>query len=142
MENWIIPCSIKVYDVIEHFKTHNHIVWRNAFTIQPGDIAYIYVGSPYSEIKFKCKVVSDVIDDETLQANAYAIPKRKVHSFFSKKDKYIELEYISSFPDRALPLNDLREHGLGQVQIQARIDRKLQAYIDSVEELVSAGKEK
>ena len=30
-------------------------------------------------------------------------------------------------------LNDLRENGLGQVQIQARTDRRLQAYISSTE---------
>lgn len=143
MEKWIIPCSIKIYDVIEHFKNNRHIVWRNAFTIRPGDIAYIYVGSPYSEIKFKCRVIADVTEDEKkLQENSYAIPAKKVHNFFSKKDKYIELEYLDAFPEHKLTLAKLREHGLGQVQIQARTDRRLQAYIDSVEdELMEAGKE-
>lgn len=133
MENWIIPCSMKVYDVIEHFEKNNTIVWRNAFTIQPGDIVYIYVGSPYSEIKYKCKMISVVTDEKKLQDNSYAIAKKKVNNYFSKKEKYMELEYLCKYPDGTFPLQTLREHGLGQVQIQARTDRRLQAYIDSVE---------
>lgn len=45
-EHWIIPCSVKVYDIIEHFKKQNLVVWKNSFTIRKGDIAYIYIGSP------------------------------------------------------------------------------------------------
>lgn len=140
-ENWIIPCSTKVYNVDEHFKNNKTIVWRNAFTICPGDIAYIYVGAPFSEIKYKCRVISNVIDEEQLKANAYAIPKKKVNNYFSKKDKYVELELIFTFPEHALTLANLRRHGLGQVQIQARTDRRLQEYIDSIEDELHAGKE-
>ena len=42
-EHWIIPCSVKVYDIIEHFKKQNLVVWKNSFTIRKGDIAYIYI---------------------------------------------------------------------------------------------------
>ena len=133
-ENWIIPCNIKVFDVISHFKTNKRVVWKNAFTIRKGDIAYLYLGRPYGEIRYKCMVVNDAVDEELLQANAYAIPAKKWNYYFSKKEKYIEMEYVREFPEGMLTLEKLREHGLGQVQIQARTDRKLQQFINECEE--------
>lgn len=56
-EKWIIPCNIKVYDVIEHFKSSKRIVWKNSFTIHPGDVAYLYLSAPFSEIRYKCLVI-------------------------------------------------------------------------------------
>lgn len=132
-ENWIIPCNTKVFDIVSHFKTHKRVVWKNSFTICKGDITYIYIGSPYSEIRFKCVVVNDKVDDELLKQNAYAIPAKKSNNYFSKKEKYIEMEFLCEFPENALPLKTLKEHGLGQVQIQARTDCRLQMFLDEVE---------
>lgn len=132
-ENWIIPCNIKVFDVISHFKTNKRVVWKNAFTIRKGDIAYLYLGRPYGEIRYKCMVVNDAVDEELLQANAYAIPAKKWNNYFSKKEKYIEMEFVREFPEGMLTSEKLREHGLGQVQIQARTDRKLQQFINECE---------
>lgn len=132
-ENWIIPCNVKVFNVIEHFKDSKTVIWKNSFTMKKGDIAYIYIGNPISEIRYKCMVISDEVDKRTLSENVYAILAKKSNNYFSKKEKYVELEYICEFPAKTFPLNDLRKNGLGQVQIQARTDRRLQAYISSVE---------
>ena len=78
IEHWIIPCNLKVFDVIAHFKANKQVVWKNSFTIKAGDIAYIYLGQPYSEIKYKCRVISNDVDDELLNKNAYAIPAKKI----------------------------------------------------------------
>ena len=136
-EKWIIPCNIKVYDVIEHFKRNKRIVWKNSFTIRPGDVAYLYLSAPYSEIRYKCLVENDVTDEDTIQQNSYAIPAKKSNNFFSKKEKYVELEFICEYPQGALPLEKLKENGLGQVQIQARIDRRLQHFLNTIEEQVN-----
>lgn len=138
-ENWIIPCNIKFFDLIKHFETNKTVVWRNAFTIHEGDTAYIYIGSPYSEIRYKCRVISDQVDESLLQANSYAIPAKKSNNYFSKKEKYIVMEYICEYPKSTFTLKNLREHGLGQVQIQARTDRRLQAYLTDVETQLKNG---
>lgn len=140
-EHWIIPCNVKVFNVIEHFKDKRTVIWKNSFTMKKGDIAYIYIGSPYSEIRYKCRVINDEVDEQTLKSNSYAIPAKKSNNYFSKKEKYVELEYICSFKEKIFPLSVLRENGLGQVQIQARTDRKLQAYITSVEERIIGGED-
>ena len=98
-ENWIIPCNVKFFDVITHFKENKRVVWKNSFTIQKGDTAYLYLSNPYGEIRYKCIVVNDKVDDELLRANSYAIPPKKSNNYFSKKEKYIELEYVREFPE-------------------------------------------
>lgn len=132
-EHWIIPCNVKVFNIIEHFRERKTVIWKNSFTIMTGDVAYIYLGSPYSEIKYKCNVISTDVDENKLRDNAYAIPAKKSNNYFSKKEKYIEMEYVCEYPEKTFPLEDLRAHGLGQVQIQARTDRRLQQYLDAEE---------
>lgn len=44
LEKWIIPCNVKRFNVIEHFKNNDTVVWKNSFTIHAGDIVYIYLG--------------------------------------------------------------------------------------------------
>lgn len=134
VEKWIIPCNVKRFNVIEHFRTNDTVVWKNSFTIRTGDIAYIYLGSPHGEIRYRCVVISDIVDEETLQNNKYAIQEQPSHNYFSKKIKYIQMKLDREYPEGSLPLATLREHGLGQVQIQARLDRNLRKYLDSVDE--------
>ena len=60
----------------------------------------------------------------------------------SKKEKYIVLELEKEYPDNLLPLSVLKEKGLGQVQIQARVDRRLLKYIETTEEMLSLKEKK
>lgn len=139
LEKWIIPCNVKRFDVIEHFKTTDTVIWKNSFTIKTGDIVYIYIGAPYGEIRYRCVVISNNVDDDTLQANQYAIQEKPYNNYFSKKIKYVQLKLDIEFPTGLFTLSKLREHGLGQVQIQARADRNLRAYIESVEATLTKG---
>ena len=133
-ENWIIPCNIKLFDAISHFRKTKVAVWKNSFTIHSGDKAYIYIGAPYGEIRFLCEVIAEEVDDRTLKENAYAIPAKPSHNYFSKKVKYVVLRLVTEYPSGVLTLTKLKERGLGQVQIQARTDRKVQQFIDQVDE--------
>ena len=57
--------------------------------------------------------------------------------------KYIEMEFVCEYPEGVFTLEKLREHGLGQVQLQARTNRQLQQYLDNVEGslLIDGGEE-
>lgn len=128
-ENWIVPCSVKFFDVVKHFEENDTIVWRKVSAIKKGDTAYIYIGAPYSEIRYKCHIVDDDVDEKTLQSNEYAI--RKTES--GKRQKYIKMKLDHVYDDGELSLDKLRANGLGQTQIQARTDRRLQAFISDVD---------
>lgn len=128
-ENWIVPCSVKFFDVVKHFEENDTIIWRKVSALKKGDTAYIYIGAPYSEIKYKCHIVDDDVDEKTLQKNKYAI--RKTES--GKRQKYIKMKLDYVYDDGELSLDKLRANGLGQTQIQARTDRRLQVYISDVD---------
>jgi len=139
VEKWIIPCNIKRFNVIEHFQTSNTVIWKNSFTIKKNDIVYIYLGAPYGEIRYRCSVIDDVIDEEVLQLHQYAIQEAPSNNYFSKKIKYVQLRLECEFPEKTFTLEKLRKNGLGQVQIQARADRKLRTFIESIEGVMEKG---
>ena len=133
---WIIPCNLKHFDVVSHFESHTTVVWRNSFSIRNGDVAYIYLSAPFSEIRYRCNVIAEEVDDEMLQENTYAIPTKTSNNFYSKRVKYIVLELDQTFPEGTFKLGELKNHGLGQVQIQARADRKLREFMFSREKQI------
>ena len=142
IDMWVVPCNTKKFDVISHLKEESTVVWKNAFTIQTGDIVYLYLSAPYSEIKYKFVVESVNISEEQLQEHSYAIVKEPSHNFFSRKTKYMSMKLEKEFPEQYLPLSVLKCHGLNQVQIQARDDRTLKKFLLSKEdELLKGGEE-
>ena len=132
VENWIVPCNIKYYDVVKHLNENDYIVWRRVSAIRKGDIVYLYIALPYQEIKFRCLVVDDDVDEKTVENNSYAIKT----SSSGKKSHYILLKKEYAYKEGTFRLAELKANGLGQTQTQARTDRKLQAFIDSVNETI------
>ncbi len=137
---FIMPCNVNYYDIISHFENSETIVWKRSCSIHLGDIVYIYVGKPYSEIKYRCEVINENVDDETLEKNKYAIPTESRQSYFRshriqqyRTYKYVQLKLERTFPEGALSLLTLKEHGLGQVQKQARVSKELREFIRNIE---------
>lgn len=133
-ETWIIPCNTRFFDVESYYRHHNEVVWKNYFTIKPGDTVYIYVGGAIRQIKYRCRVVNACIDDVTLKEHTYAVMPKKSNNFFSRREKYMLMEFEYEYPNGALLYEDLKKHGLGQVQLQARADRRVVQYIENVNE--------
>lgn len=130
IEHWIIPCNVNFFDVIEHFTTNKFVVWNVPYSIKVDDEVYLYIGKPYGEIKYKCIVVEDNIDKETINLNQYAIPKRKISMAFSRRTKYIKMQLVHEYDEGELSLSKLRECGLGQVQVPARTSFMVQELLD------------
>lgn len=131
MNHWIIPCSPKYFDVVEHFNKSDMIVWKRSSAIEIGDVVYIYVGKPYGQIKYKCTVVDDRVNKDTLSSNSYAILSR-----FEDNVRYVQLKKESEYANGILLLNDLKCHGVGQVQRQARAYKTTIEYIAQFEKEV------
>lgn len=124
-ETWVFPCNVKFFNIFDHFKKRNTVVWKRRGSVHTGDVVYIYLGSPYKEIKYKCHVIADDISEEKVQMNSYAIPKK-----VSGTPHYIELELDQTFEEGKYPYEVLKENGLGQVQIPARASRRLKPFLD------------
>lgn len=118
--NWFFPCRVQFYDVIRHLEERHEILWNQPVQLQVGDAVYIYVGSPYSAIKFKCIVSQiDVVDAEVIKKNSYAVRGG------SKNQKFALLRLEKEFLDNEYPIRYLRENGHNQYQKQCHINDKL-----------------
>lgn len=128
MTSWTIICNIDYYDIFSAFDKLEKIEWKQTTSIKVGDIVYIYIGKPFQEIRFKCRVnkvripyTDTSIDDSEFTSDSPAY----VHD-----GTYMEIELIEKFEAGMFPYSELRENGLKNIQRASRISPKLQAYLD------------
>lgn len=126
MEYWVIPCNTRFFDIVDHFSKNTKVVWKNDSSISEGDCVFLYLGAPLSQIKYKCKVLDVDVCEEILTQNQYAI---RGNDKYKKRQKYMMLEMEKEFKDGVYTFSELKSEGLGQVQKQARVDRRLKAYL-------------
>lgn len=127
-EKWIVPCNTHFFDIVSYLNDNDTVVWKKSYGIKNNDTVYIYVGKPYSEIKYRCKVIDDHVSIEVLQRNRYAVTYKA-----NRTTPYMLLKLEYCYPSGSLPLLALKENGLGQIQRQARVYKTTSDFIDSIE---------
>lgn len=127
-EIWIIPTNPKYFDVEKHLEKSSELVIKKTKMINIGDIAYIYVASPVSQIKYKGIVANCDCDEEILSKHSYA---RTIQN--NGPTKYFLVKIEKTFDDNTYKYSDLKEHGIGQVQNVARASRQIKEYFKQVE---------
>lgn len=55
-EAWLIPANPKYFDIVDAFEREDEIIWKQSAKLKAGDIAYMYVGAPYSAVMYQCIV--------------------------------------------------------------------------------------
>ena len=132
MENWILPCNVRFFDVEKHFEEHDTVVWKRGASTKEGDVVYLYLGAPYSQILYRCIVEKEELTKEEVEENKYA-----VRAGATPKTKYMLLKLEYKYKEGTMTLDKLREHGLGQTQKQARTSRSVQGFINSINKTIS-----
>lgn len=112
---WVVPASVKRYDVVSHFKKYDTITWRQTTDIQLHDIVYIYIGSPISSICFKC---------EAIRIN-----------FVGEHQNTMELKLIEKYESGVYTLEKLREHDLKAIRGARKVPDDAVAFLNRKEEL-------
>jgi hypothetical protein len=88
---YIVPSNISMFDVISYVENNDRFVWyKQPKDMKTGDIVFIYVGAPYSQILYKCEVT---------RANL---------KIYSNRD--MELKLIKKFKNNEYPYSFLKEH--------------------------------
>ena len=124
MEQWIIPCNLKYYDVFGAFNNLKSVDWKQTCrSISVGDEVFIYVGKPVSAILYKCKV----------NCVNYKMPKIDDTAFvingdpFENYGNYMELELLEKFNETQFHRDILVKHGLkGNIQGARRVNELTQ----------------
>jgi predicted DNA-binding protein (MmcQ/YjbR family) len=120
-EHWIIPANPEFFNVIEHFTSSKEVLWKQSSRLQAGDIAYIYVTSPDSEIRFICEVLQTDIPYEYQDQNL-------------KVKKAVKLKVLREIPKGLCPIRKMRELGVKAVRGQRTSSPEL---IDFLKNLLS-----
>lgn len=125
IKKWLLPCNVKYFDIIKHFEANEVAYFKRNRYMTPGDIVYIYVSAPYSEILYKAEVLERGISAESIDDTN--------HVLNTAERTYVKVRLLKKFPHGCLPRKELFAHKLGQVVNQQRIRFELEDYIDAVE---------
>ena len=88
---FIIPSNINMFDVISYIENNKTFVWnKQPKEAKVGDLVYVYVGAPYSQILYKCEIIKTNL---------------KVYS-----DRDMELKLIKKYKNNEYTYNFLKEH--------------------------------
>lgn len=109
-DEWILPANIKYFDVISYIDSMKIFSWKEPKSIKLNDIVYIYLGSPYSAIMYKCKV-------------------KELNIYNDLNDRVMNLEMIEKFNTNKFPFKKLKEYGLNSVRSPRRIPTKLSEFL-------------
>jgi len=89
---YIVPSNINMFDVISYVESNKRFVWyKQPKEMKVGDLVFIYVGAPYSQILYKC-----VVTKVNMQV-------------YSNRD--MELELIKKYKNNEYTYSFLKEHG-------------------------------
>lgn len=124
---WVIPCNPKFYDIVGAFQKLNTIEWSQSTNICVGDTIYIYVGGEYKSIMFKCEAV-----ETELYGNRSAEDLEFYKDITEKPDtRYMRIRLIEKYEKDVFPLDELRDHGLANVQGRSKVTPLLLGYLES-----------
>lgn len=89
---YIVPSNINMFDVISYVEKNKRFVWyKQPKEMKVGDLVFIYVGAPYSQILYKC-----VVTKVNMQV-------------YSNRD--MELELVKKYKNNEYTYGFLKEHG-------------------------------
>lgn len=120
MEQWIIPCNIKYYDVIGAFENLRCLDWKQSNPcISIGDEVFIYIGKPISAILYKCRVNKANIKIREIDDSEFVLNGDPYQEY----GNYMELELLEKFDRAQFNIEVLKEHGLkGRIQGPRRVN--------------------
>ncbi|WP_422485418.1 HNH endonuclease [Gudongella sp. DL1XJH-153] len=128
MGKWIIVCNPEYYNVVGAFNTYDNINWKQSVDIKVGDIVYIYIGKPFSAIKYETKVVQIDLPKPTIDDKEFIIDGSNYENY----GRYMELRLLRSFENDLFSYDLLKENGLRSVQGPSRVSSELESFIKKV----------
>ena len=101
---WLIPANPSYFDLDHAFSVSDVLHWKQSASMKPGDIVFIYCGSPQSEIRFQCEVL------ET------ELPFKGVNDGPVHFEKLMKIRMIRKFEDHGLSREVMQKCGVRAVR--------------------------
>ena len=109
---WLIPANPSYFDIMNAFNDTDNIIWKQSTKIKPGDIVFMYVGSPVSSIIYQCQVL-------------------KVDIPYQYKDKNLQISHVmkikklKSYPKEAFTFKNLAKHNVRAIRGPRHVPQEL-----------------
>lgn len=115
MQDWIVPCNTKYYNVEEAFKNLPRLDWKQSSDkYEIGDDVYIYISAPISAVRYKCRVTRINLKTVEIDDSCYIIDSTN----YRNQKRYMELELLERLD---ISYSELQRRGLkGRIQCQRR----------------------
>ena len=126
-EKWIFPCNPKYFDIAKHFETNDVVCFKRKGTTRNGDIAYIYISSTLKQLKYKCIIVDEDVQEPLLSQHKYVI---KDDPYSTVKPHYTAMKLVETIDDGLYTLDWLRQHGTNQFTVPMRLPKQTVAAIE------------
>lgn len=124
MNEYIISCNIKKFDLVKHFQNSKTVIWKQHKSCKVGDYVYIYVGRPYSRLFYGCRVTQVDIKECPTESNFDTAKLR-----YNENTSFMELTIDEILPKDGLTLCELQNNGLKTVQCSTQVSDELHDYI-------------
>lgn len=116
---WLVPANPKYYDLEEGFAESDIMLWKQTNNIAVGDTIYIYMASPVSAVRYKCRAVEVDIpyhyDDGILRI-----------------DRAMKMQLLHRFAEGQLGMELLKEHGVFAVRSPRSVPNSLLYEIEAL----------
>lgn len=116
-EEWIVPANPKYYDLTNCFDENGITDWKQSSDIHVGDIVYIYLGSPFSSLIYKCKAL-------------------EVNLPYNYKDKYLDikkvmnLKLIKEYRQGEISFEKLNELGIKAIRGPRKVSKDISKHFN------------
>ena len=100
--HWLVPANPNYYDVVNMFNDSNITNWKQYKNMQVGDTIYLYVGSPYKEIMFKCEILEINIPYDYKNDNLTITNLIKIKLIKKYKEKEFSFERLNELGIKAI----------------------------------------
>ncbi len=111
-EYWIVPANVKYYNISDCFELDDEIIWKQSSNIEVNDIVYVYAGTPYSSILYKCIAVEVNIPYEYRDKNI-------------KMNKVMRIKLIKKYNPDKYTFTYLKTLGIRAIRGPIRINKSI-----------------
>lgn len=125
MANWMIPCNLYNYNVIDAIKELEVIDWKQTTNINVNDNVFIYVGKPISAIVCKCLVEKVNMEKQEIDDSRFIVDD----SVYANSKRNMRLHIEEIYDINLLKYNDLVNYGLSNVQGPSKVNVELEKRI-------------
>ncbi|MDE6502214.1 MAG: hypothetical protein K2L10_09035 [Ruminococcus sp.] len=131
MQEWIVPCNPKYYNVKGAFEKMKNLDWKQSNkNIHKDDIVYIYVGKPVQAIVYKCKVNKVNLSNIEIDDSEFVIDGTNYETY----KRHMELEIIKIYDKNVLSIEKMKEKNVkGSIQCPRKVKPELSDYIRTLE---------